>query len=178
MKFLSTPIADLFLIDIEPVADERGFFARTFCADEFLRRGLEPRVAQSSIAVNPRRGTLRGMHYQREPHSEAKLVRCLRGSIHDVVIDLRAGSPTCRQWFAAALNASDRRMLYIPPGLAHGYLTLEDETEISYQMSTPYHPESADGVRWDDPAFAISWPFEPAVIVERDRSYPDFVDPR
>jgi dTDP-4-dehydrorhamnose 3,5-epimerase len=176
VKFQSTPIAGLFLIDIEPVEDERGFFARTFCADEFMRHGLEPCVAQSSISFNPRKGTLRGMHYQREPHSEVKLVRCTRGSVQDVVVDLRAESPTFRQWFGVELTAFNRRMLYIPHGLAHGYLTLEDETEFSYQMSTPYHRESAAGVRWDDPAFGIEWPIEPAVIAERDRRYPDFAD--
>lgn len=174
MKYAGTPIDGTFLVDLEPVEDHRGFFARTFCEDEFLRRGLEPHFAQSSIAFSARRGTLRGMHYQREPHAEVKLIRCTRGGVYDVVIDLRPGSRTFRQWFAAELTAANRRMLYIPRGLAHGYLTLEDETEISYQMSSPYHPDAAAGVRWDDPAFAVHWPFEPAVIAERDRTYPDF----
>jgi dTDP-4-dehydrorhamnose 3,5-epimerase len=175
VKFEPTPIEGLFLIELEPVSDDRGFFARTYCADEFRRHGLDPEVAQASISFNPRRGTLRGMHFQRDPHAEVKLVRCTRGSVQDVVIDLRPGSPTCGQWFGVELSADNRRMLYIPHGLAHGYLTLEDETEFSYQMSTPYHPESADGVRWNDPAFGIRWPIEVSVIAERDRSYPDYV---
>jgi dTDP-4-dehydrorhamnose 3,5-epimerase len=174
MRFRESPLAGLFVIDVEPAEDDRGFFARTYCAAAFAERGLDPAVAQSSIAYSARKGTLRGMHYQRAPHAETKLIRCTRGAVHDVAIDLRPGSPTFRRWFAAELTAANRRMLYIPEGFAHGYLTLEDETEISYQMSTPYHPEAAEGVRWDDPAFAITWPIEVAVIAERDRDYPDF----
>ena len=174
MRFRESPLAGLFVIDVEPAEDDRGFFARTYCAAAFVERGLDPAVAQSSIAYSARKGTLRGMHYQRAPHAETKLIRCTRGAVHDVAIDLRPDSPTFRRWFAAELTAANRRMLYIPEGFAHGYLTLEDETEISYQMSTPYHPEAAEGVRWDDPAFAITWPIEVAVIAERDRDYPDF----
>lgn len=174
MKFQPTRIEGLFLIDIEPVADERGFFARTYCEDEFRKHGLDPRIAQSSISFNPRRGTLRGMHYQREPHSETKLIRCTRGSVFDAVVDLRGDSPTFLQWFGVELTAANRRMLYIPRGLAHGYLSLEDDSEISYQMSAPYHPESASGVRWNDPAFGIAWPIAVEVVADRDRAYPDF----
>jgi dTDP-4-dehydrorhamnose 3,5-epimerase len=178
VKYTGTSIGGVFLVDLQPVDDDRGFFARTFCEDEFLRHGLEPHFAQSSIAFSKRRGTLRGMHFQREPHAEVKLVRCTRGAVYDVVIDLRPHSPTYLHWFAAELSAANRRMLYVPHGLAHGYLTLEDETEISYQMSAPYHPEAAAGVRWDDPAFGIHWPIDVTVIAERDRSYPDFVPVR
>ncbi len=174
MKFTETPIGGVLLVDLEPVHDERGFFARMYCEEEFRSRGLEPRIAQSSMAHNARKGTLRGMHFQRDPHAEVKLVRCTSGSVYDVVIDLRPGSPTFRHWFGTELTARNRRMLYIPHGIAHGYQSLEDETEISYQMSTPYLPEAAAGVRWDDPAFAVRWPLEVTAITERDRSYPDF----
>lgn len=174
MRFTETPIAGAFLVDLEPVEDQRGFFARTYCEEKFRDRGLAFHFAQSSIAFSKRKGTLRGMHYQRDPHAEAKLIRCTRGAVYDVVIDLRPHSPTFRHWFAAELSAANRRMLYIPTGLAHGYQTLEDETEISYQMSAPYHPQSADGIRWDDPAFAVRWPLDVTVLSERDRSWPDF----
>lgn len=174
MRFTESPIAGVFAIDLDPVEDPRGFFARTFCEEEFRARGLEPHFSQCSIAFTTRRGTLRGMHYQREPHGEVKLIRCTRGAVYDAVIDLRPGSPTFRHWFAVELTADNRRMLYVPKGLAHGYQTLEDQTEISYHMSTPYHPESAAGVRWNDPAFGIPWPLPVTVIAERDDAYPDF----
>lgn len=174
MKFVDTPLAGLVAIELEPVEDDRGFFARTFCAETFRRHGLDPSVAQSSTAFSARRGTLRGMHYQREPHAETKLVRCTSGAVYDVAIDLRPGSPTLRQWYGTELTRGNRRMLYIPPGFAHGYLTLEDDSEISYQMSTPYSAEAAAGVRWDDPAFGIRWPEPVTTIHERDRTYPDF----
>lgn len=174
MRYTETPIDGVLVVDVEPVEDHRGFFARTYCEEEFRRRGLETHFAQSSIAFSVRKGTLRGMHYQRDPHAEVKLVRCTRGGVYDVVIDLRPHSPTFRHWFAAELTAANRRMLYVPKGLAHGYLTLEDETEIAYQMSAPYHPEAAAGVRFDDPAFGVHWPHEVTVIAERDRTYPDF----
>lgn len=174
MKFTEAPIAGVYVIDPRPVEDHRGFFARTYCEEEFHARGLETHFAQCSIAFSSRRGTLRGMHYQRDPYGEVKLVRCTRGAVYDAVIDLRPHSATFRQWFAVELTADNRRMLYVPRGMAHGYLTLEDETEISYQMSTPYHPEAAAGVRWNDPAFAVRWPLDVAVIAERDDRYPDF----
>ena len=174
MKFTETPIGGVYVIDVEPVEDHRGFFARTFCEDEFRARGLETHFAQASIAFSARKGTLRGMHYQRDPWAEVKLVRCTRGGVYDAVIDLRPLSPTFRRNFAVELTADNRRLLYVPKGLAHGYQTLEDDTEISYQMSTPYHPEAAAGVRWNDPAFGVRWPAEVTVIAERDAAYPDF----
>ena len=174
MRFTATPIQGVYVIDLEPVEDHRGFFARTYCDDEFRARGLETHFAQASIAFTARRGTLRGMHYQREPYGEVKLVRCTRGAVYDAVIDLRPHSATFRQWFAVELTADNRRMLYVPAGFAHGYQTLQDDTEISYQMSTPYHPEAAAGVRWNDPAFGVSWPIDVTVIAERDAAYPDF----
>ncbi len=174
MIFQPTVIPGAFLVDLERFEDERGFFARTFCREEFAARGFETHVAQSSLSFNPRRGTLRGMHYQAPPHEEAKLVRCVRGAIHDVIVDLRPDSPAFTSHFAAVLSAENRSALYIPRGCAHGFLTLEDESEVHYQISTPYHPESARGVRWNDPAFGIPWPAEPLVIAERDRSYADF----
>ena len=175
MKFLDTPLAGLVLIEIEPAQDDRGFFARTFCAETFRQHGLDPHVAQASTAFSARRGTLRGMHYQREPHAETKLVRCTSGAVYDVAIDLRPGSATFRRWYGIELTRRNRQMLYIPGGFAHGYLTLEDDSEISYQMSTPYQAEAAAGVRWDDAAFGIRWPQPVTTIHDRDRTYPDFL---
>jgi dTDP-4-dehydrorhamnose 3,5-epimerase len=174
MMFTRTMIAGAFLVDLEPITDERGFFARSFCRHEFVARGLNPELAQCNVSLNRRRGTLRGMHWQAAPHEEAKLVRCTRGMLHDVIIDLRAGSPTYRRHAAVLLSAENRRMLYVPEGCAHGFLTLEDDTEVLYQMSAFYAPESAQGVRFDDPAFGIRWPAEVTVISERDRGYPDW----
>jgi dTDP-4-dehydrorhamnose 3,5-epimerase len=173
--FTETPLTGAFLIDLEPVRDERGFFARSFCRREFEAHGLNPDIAQCNISLNLRRGTLRGMHWQAAPHQEAKLVRCTRGAIHDVIIDLRHGSPTFAAHFSTDLTAVDRRMLYVPEGFAHGFLTLEDDTEVFYQMSEFFAPESARGVRYDDPAFGIRWPMEILVVSDRDRSYPDWV---
>jgi dTDP-4-dehydrorhamnose 3,5-epimerase len=173
--FTETPLAGAFLIDLEPVGDERGFFARSFCRREFAAHGLNPDLAQCNISLNLRRGTLRGMHWQAAPHQEAKLVRCTRGAIHDVIIDLRHGSPTFAAHFSTDLTAIDRRMLYVPEGFAHGFLTLEDDTEVFYQMSEFFTPDSARGVRYDDPAFRIRWPIDILVVSDRDRSYPDWV---
>jgi len=158
--------------------DDRGFFARTWCSQEFQNAGLNPNVVQCSISFNLKKGTLRGMHYQAAPHAENKLVRCAMGAIYDVALDLRPESPTFKQWTAAVLTASNRHMLYIPEGCAHGFLTLEDNTEVLYQMSEYYHPEAARGVRWDDPAFNIDWPERVEVISERDRMYPAFEQKR
>lgn len=174
MRFLETTLRGAFVIEPEPSGDARGFFARTFCRREFENHGLNPDVCQTSVSYNRRRGTLRGMHYQMPPYAECKLVRCNRGSIYDVIIDLRRGSPTFGRWVGYELSAANRRMLYIPEGFAHGFETLDDESEVSYQMSEFYAPDSQRGVRWDDPAFAIRWPMGPVVISERDRSYPDF----
>lgn len=174
MKFEETPLGGVYVVETERHADERGFFARTFCRDEFAARSLDARVAQCSVSFNLRRATLRGMHYQAAPYAEAKLVRCTMGAVFDVVVDLRPESQTFKRWFGVELSAANRRALYIPEGFAHGFLTLEDETEVFYQISEFYHPECSRGVRWDDAAFAIAWPFEPRVISERDRAFPDF----
>jgi dTDP-4-dehydrorhamnose 3,5-epimerase len=175
--FTETPIGGAFVVTPARVEDERGFFARTFDAREFGLAGLEPDVAECSIAYNRERLTLRGMHYQRAPHAEAKLVRCVRGAVYDVIVDLRRESQTYHGWYATELDSTNRRALYVPPGCAHGYLTLEDECELLYQISRPYAPHAAAGVRWDDEAFAIKWPATPRVISPRDAMYPD-VPPR
>lgn len=154
--------------------DERGFFARTFCSEEFAAQGLNPRVAQCNLSHNRKRGTLRGMHYQAPPRAEAKLVSCTRGAVYDVIIDLRAGSQTYCRWFSAVLRAGENRMLYVPEGFAHGFQTLEDDTMVFYQMSEFYAPECARGVRWDDPAFGIRWPVAEKIISDKDRRLPDF----
>jgi dTDP-4-dehydrorhamnose 3,5-epimerase len=174
LTFLETKIEGAFEIRIEPSADERGFFARTWCRNEFEMNGLDATLVQCNVSFNNGKGTLRGMHFQAEPHAENKLVRCTRGGIYDVVIDLRPRSRSFKQWMGVSLTAASRNMLYVPEGCAHGFLTLEDETEVFYQMSEFYHPESARGVRWDDPAFQIIWPGRVEVISERDRAYPDF----
>jgi dTDP-4-dehydrorhamnose 3,5-epimerase len=179
VRFTPTSPDGLFVIDPEPIEDERGFFARTWCQREFERHGLDPRLVQSSIVFNRLAGTLRGMHYQAEPYEEVKLVRCSRGAIFDAVIDLRAGSATFGRPFTIVLSARNRRQLYIPRGFAQGYQTLEDDTEVVYQMSEFYEPASARGVRWNDPAFGIEWPaVERRIIAPRDQSYPDLGFPR
>ena len=165
-------IAGVFSVEPEPAADVRGLFARTFDAAEFAERGLPLAVAEASVSFNARRGTLRGLHLQVAPHEEAKLVRCLAGAVHDVVVDLRAGSPTQLEWLALELSAQRRNAVYVPPGCAHGFLTLEDACELEYLISTPYAPQAAAGVRWDDPAVAIDWPAEPTVISPRDAAFP------
>jgi dTDP-4-dehydrorhamnose 3,5-epimerase len=175
MKFSETKLRGVLEIELELKCDERGFFARSWCQKEFESQGLNPGLVQCNISFNTRRGTLRGMHYQAAPYAEAKLVRCTRGAIYDVVIDLRPQSPTFKQWTAAALTDQNRKMVYVPEGCAHGFLTLEDETEVFYQMSEFYNADSARGVRWDDPAFQIAWPEKIQVISERDRTYPGFV---
>jgi len=162
------------LIELEPIEDERGFFARSFCQNEFKAQGLDPVVAQCNVSFNRKRGTLRGLHYQAEPHAEAKLVRCTRGAVWDVIVDVRKGSPTARKWHTVELTAENRRALYIPAGFAHGFQTLEDDTEVLYQMSEFYHPESERGVRWDDRTLAIRWPIKDAVISPRDQAFPSF----
>ena len=174
MIFRETPIPGAFLIEQEPYRDDRGAFARTFCAREFAAHGLDPRVVQCNLSQNESRGTLRGMHAQQPPHAESKLVSCLRGSIYDVILDLRPGSGVHGKHVAVTLCARDGRMLYIPKGVYHGFLTLEDDTEVFYQMSEFYEPIAASGVRWNDPAFAIAWPGEVRVISARDASYPDW----
>ncbi len=174
MRFRETRIEGAFVIEPERFEDERGFFARTFCAKEFAERGLDPRVSQANVSYNERRGTLRGMHFQRPPHAEAKVVRCTRGAVHDVIVDIRPESPTYLAHFAVRLDEDNRTMLYVPQGCAHGYLTLADQTEVAYMMSEAYSPAHGAGVRYDDPAFGIDWPEPVRVILERDRTYPDF----
>ena len=164
-----------FVVEPERREDERGFFARTWCLDEFAAHGLNTRVVQCNISFNALKGTLRGMHYQVAPYAEAKLVRCTMGAIYDVLVDLRPESPAYRRWEAVELSAQTRRMVYVPEGIAHGFQTLEDNCEVAYQMSEFFHPECAQGVRWDDPAFGIAWPAtERRTISERDRQYRDF----
>jgi dTDP-4-dehydrorhamnose 3,5-epimerase len=172
VRFTELPIPGAFLVEQQPLVDERGSFARSFCAQEFAAQGLDSRVAQCNLSHNPRRGTLRGLHYQAAPHEEAKLVSCLRGALHDVLVDLREGSPTSRRWTTLPLEAGDGRALYVPAGCAHGFLTLADDTLVQYQMSVPYVPGAARGVRWDDPALGIDWPAQPLLLSERDRGYP------
>jgi dTDP-4-dehydrorhamnose 3,5-epimerase len=171
--FTELSLRGVFLIELKPSTDERGFFARTFSVSEFAEHGLNPAIAQCSVSFNDRRGTLRGMHYQAEPYGEAKLVRCTQGAIYDVALDLRPDSETYRRWCAVELTAENRRMLYIPDGVAHGFQTLADRSEVLYQISRSYEPRAARGVRWDDPVLGINWPEAPQVISERDRSYPN-----
>jgi dTDP-4-dehydrorhamnose 3,5-epimerase len=175
MIFTATSIEGAFLIRPERFEDERGFFARLYCPNELAAQGLDPKVVQRSISYNKRRGTLRGMHFQAAPHEENKIVSCLSGSIYDVAIDLRPGSATYRQWFGATLTAADLEALYIPKGCAHGFITLADDTRVHYEISEFHHPESARGVRYDDPAFGVKWPIDPVVIAARDRDYPSYV---
>jgi len=172
--FTETKLAGAFVIEVGRHTDERGFFARTFCQQEFEAHGLKAEVAQCNVSFNKRKGTLRGMHYQAAPFAEAKLVRCTAGSIYDVIIDLRPASPTFKRHFAVELSAENHRMLYIPDDFAHGFQTLEDDTEVFYQMAQRYSAEHARGVRWNDPAFGIEWPKGERIIIERDQNYPDY----
>jgi dTDP-4-dehydrorhamnose 3,5-epimerase len=172
--FTETALKGAFILDLERREDERGFFARSWCREEFEAHGLNPALAQCNVSFNRRKGTLRGMHYQAEPFGEAKLVRCTAGALYDVIVDLRPGSPTFKQHIGALLSAANHRMMYVPEGFAHGFQTLEDDTEIFYQMSQFYSPEHARGVRYDDPAFGIEWKIAEPFMSQRDRSYPDF----
>ncbi|HEX8070895.1 MAG TPA: dTDP-4-dehydrorhamnose 3,5-epimerase [Pyrinomonadaceae bacterium] len=177
MIFTETKLPGAFLIEPERFADERGFLARAWSAAAFAERGLSAPFSECNISYNRRRGTLRGMHFQRAPHAQAKLVRCTRGALFDAIVDLRPGSPTYKQWVGVELTAENRLMLYVPEDFAHGFQTLADDTELYYQMSAPYAPQAADGVRWDDPAFQIAWPDNGGaerIIIARDQQYPDF----
>lgn len=174
MIFKETSLKGAFIIEPELKEDERGFFARTWCQREFMDHGLNTSLVQCNISFNRIKGTLRGMHFQRPPYEEAKLVRCTMGKIYDVIIDLRPDSATFKKWFALELSDDNRTMLYIPEGFAHGFITLTDNTEVFYQMSQFYHPEYADGVRWNDPAFNINWPIDVKVISDKDKGFPDF----
>jgi dTDP-4-dehydrorhamnose 3,5-epimerase len=176
MRFSQTPLADAWVVELEQISDDRGWFSRTFDAEEFAAHGLNPSIVQCNASFNSKRDTLRGMHYQAEPHAESKLVRCVRGAIFDVAVDLRADSATLRGWHGVELSAENRRAFYIPAGLAHGFQTLTDDTEVLYQMGHHYVPEAAQGVRFDDPAFGIEWPESRGerIISEKDRAYPNF----
>jgi dTDP-4-dehydrorhamnose 3,5-epimerase len=177
MRFTRTDVQDAYLIELERIEDARGFFARAWDESEFAERGLETRIAQCNVSYNGRKGTLRGMHFQRSPHEEVKQIRCIRGSLYDVIVDLRPQSASYKQWTGVELSADNRRMLYVPRGFAHGFQTLEDDTETYYMVSEFYVPGAEAGVRWNDPAFGIEWPLaEPSVISEKDQSWPDFVD--
>jgi dTDP-4-dehydrorhamnose 3,5-epimerase len=172
MIFTESPLPGAFLVDLAPIADERGFFARAYCAEEFAARGLGIELRQCSVSYNTRKGTLRGLHHQRAPHEEHKLVRCTAGAIFDVIVDMRPRSAHYRRWFGTELTAQNRRSLFIPPGFAHGFMTLSDEAEVYYMISVAHAPESAQGFRWSDPAFGIEWPMAPTVISPRDAAYP------
>jgi dTDP-4-dehydrorhamnose 3,5-epimerase len=175
MHFEETPLGGAFLIKPEPRTDDRGFFARMFCREEFAEHGLDTGVAQCNLAYTERSGTLRGLHYQHEPQPEIKLVRCSRGAVWDAIVDLRRDSETYCEWYGTVLSAENRSMLYVPAGFAHGYLTLTDSVEMFYQVAEFYNPELEDGVRWDDPTFGIEWPNDgPFILSPKDRSWPDY----
>jgi len=176
MTFRETALAGVWIVEPEPVADARGFFARTWCRREFEARGLTPALAQCSVSVTKRRGTVRGMHFQQPPHGEAKLVRCTRGAIHDVALDARHGSPTFGRWVAAELTADNHRMLYVPEGVAHGFQTLTDDAEVFYQISEFHHPESERGILWNDAAVGIAWPVTDVTVSPRDAGLPRLAD--
>lgn len=174
MIFHPTPLQGAFVVELEPRLDERGFFARAWCQREFARHGLDDRLVQCNLSYNRLAGTLRGMHFQAPPHAEVKLVRCTRGAIYDVMIDLRPGSPTFMRHVGRELTAENGLALYVPEGFAHGYLTLADDSDVFYQVTAFYAPEACGGVRWDDSAFGIAWPRDVRVISARDATYPDF----
>ncbi len=173
MKFAKTRLADAVMITLEKRGDARGYFARTFCAEAFAEAGLETRFVQANTSHNFRAGTLRGMHFQRVPHGEVKLMRCVRGAVHDVIIDLRPGSPSYGRWEGFDLTEEGGDMLYVPAGFAHGFQTLRDDTAVAYQVSHPYTPAAEGGVRFDDPAFGIAWPLPVTTISEKDAAWPD-----
>lgn len=175
MIFTETKLKGAFILEPEKLKDDRGFFARSWCQREFESYGLNSRMVQCSISLGEQKGTLRGMHYQLAPYEEAKLVRCTNGSIYDAIIDLRPESPTFKQYVGLVLTALNYKMLYVPEGFAHGFVTLEDKTEVFYQMSEFYSAEHSRGVRWNDPAFGIAWPLVPSTMSDRDRSYRDFI---
>lgn len=174
MRFSQLPIIGAWSIEVEPHIDNRGEFARTFCADEFAKHGLATVMCQTSVSSNLKRGTLRGMHFRSEGDNEAKLIRCTHGTVYDVVVDVRPASKTFKKWSAVELSAHARNAIYIPPGCAHGFMTLSDDAELLYMMSAPFQAGAERGVRWNDPAFTISWPLSPTVISERDAQFPDY----
>ena len=174
MIFTETELKGAYVIELEENTDERGFFARSWCINEAKAHGLDPTVVQCNISYNRKKLTLRGMHYQIAPRAEAKLVRCTRGAIYDVIIDMRRDSRTFKQWTGIELSGFNRKMFFVPQGFAHGFLTVEDDTEVFYQMSEFYSPNHARSIRWNDPLFNISWPAVPAVLSEKDKAIPDF----
>jgi dTDP-4-dehydrorhamnose 3,5-epimerase len=174
MIFTNTKLVDAYIIELEKRYDDRGFFSRSWCQKEFADHGLNPSLVQVNISYNKKCGTLRGMHYQLKPFQESKLVRCVRGAIYDVIIDLRQSSSTYQQWLGVQLTADNYKMLYVPEGFAHGFQTLEDNTEVTYQVSEFYAPQFEGGVRYDDPAFGIFWPVDVQVISDKDRNWPDY----
>jgi dTDP-4-dehydrorhamnose 3,5-epimerase len=173
MIFLKAPLRGAYVIEVEKHEDERGFFARSWCAREFAANGLDPHLVQCNVSFNKRKGTLRGLHYQIPPYAEVKLVRCTKGSLFDVIVDLRKDSPTFLKWFAIELTATNHRMLYIPKLFAHGFQTLEDDTEIFYQMSEFYEPPASKGLRWNDPTLGINWPDADRTMSQKDQAYPN-----
>jgi dTDP-4-dehydrorhamnose 3,5-epimerase len=175
MRFTEVHLKGAYIVELEKLSDERGFFARSWCKKEFERHGLKPYVVQANVSFNKKKGTLRGMHYQTSPHEETKLVRCTRGAIYDVIIDLRPDSPTYKQWLGVELTANNYKMLYVPENFAHGFQTLQDNTEVTYQVSQFYAPGAEKGIRWEDRAFGIEWPLEVQVISDKDKSWPDYV---
>ena len=176
MIFEETKLKGAFILDVKKSEDERGFFARTYCQDELKQHGLIPEVVQANMSTNKKKGTLRGMHYQLDPYQETKLVRCTKGSLYDVIIDLRPKSPTYKNWFGIELSEDNHRALFVPKDFAHGFITLTNDTTASYMVSQFYTPNAEKGIRWNDPAFVIEWPIEPVCISEKDDSCPDFND--
>ena len=176
MYFRPTPLSGLFVVGLDKISDERGWFARSFCAAEFAAQGIGFQIVQSNVSVNTEVGTLRGLHYQAAPHGESKLIRCARGRIWDVAVDLRPDSPTRCHWFGLELGPDIPHTLFIPDGFAHGFVTLQADSEVHYQMDAPFVPAAARGVRWNDPAFGICWPLPPTVIAPRDANYPDYAN--
>ncbi|WP_299759237.1 dTDP-4-dehydrorhamnose 3,5-epimerase [uncultured Pontibacter sp.] len=174
MIFTETKLKGAFIIDVKRIEDERGFFGRSFCQNEFKEYGLTNDIRQTNVSYNKKKGTLRGMHMQLAPNEETKLVRCTRGAIYDVIIDMRPDSETYKQWIGVELTADNYRMLFVPEGFAHGFITLEDNTDVTYQVTEFYTPGAEKGIRWNDPAFNIQWPIEPEVISEKDQAHPDF----
>ena len=176
MQFKETKLSGAYIIDLDTLEDERGFFARAFCQKEFEENGLKSNIAQCNLSFNHKKGTLRGMHYQVKPYEEVKMVRCTQGKILDVIIDLRKDSATYKKWVGVELSAENNSMLYVPEGFAHGYQTLEDNSVVYYQVTEFYQPGSERGIRWNDPAFNIDWPLEISVISDKDNSHPDYTE--
>jgi dTDP-4-dehydrorhamnose 3,5-epimerase len=176
MIFTKTKIKDVYILEPELLADDRGFFARSFCKEEFRQSGLETDIVQSNISYNRKKGTLRGMHYQTAPYEEAKIVSCTKGAIYDIVLDLRKDSETYMEWIAIELTDKNFKMVYVPKGHAHGFQTLKDNTIVYYQMTEFFHPECSKGIKWDDPSFKIKWPIDKLTISSKDRSYPNFLE--